>query len=268
MQHHLYAAAAALLLTTTTAVAAPYGTGADLWLEATAFDYEEPGLMTQEGELAGAGGSYTFEPVDAVLVRFSGDYRVGGTDYDGQTQSGIPTTSEADDAIGRASAMLARRLSLPDGAVYLEGGLAVRDWRQDLKDGTTNTGAPVAGYDRGHRYYYLPLGATWEVRPAGSDWSWHLGARYQHVISGYAWAQLEGDRQRRFLMDEGYGVRVETGATRYDAAGVRIRAEAYLQGWSFNDSETGVVQQGQNLVAVIEPENETVEIGLRLGIGF
>lgn len=268
MQHHLYTAAAALLLTTGAAVATPYGAGADLWLEATDFEYEEPGLMTQEGELAGTGGSYTFEPVDAFFVRFSGDYRIGGTDYDGQTQSGIPTTSEADDEIGRASMMLARRLPLPDGAVYLEGGLAVRDWWQDLKDGTTNTGAPVAGYERGHRYYYLPLGATWEVRPAGSDWGWHLGARYQHVISGYAWARLDGDQRRRFLMDDGYGVRLEAGASWYDTFVSRIRAEAYLQHWSFNDSEIGVIRQGQSFVAALEPENETVEIGLRLGIGF
>lgn len=251
------------LFTTTAHAQGSWDNGISIWLDVTDFLYEEPGVMKQEGTLVGAGGSYTWQVTDLSRLRIQGDWRVGTTDYTGGTQSGIPGTSEADDRVARIEINWGLVAPLDAGTFTADIGFGVRDWDQDLKDGQTIHGDPMLGYERGHRYQYIPIGLGWQSHAQGRSWRWHIGGGYQYVTSGEARADIGGGTTR-FSMNDGYGARFNAGITWYEVLVPRLGFDLYAQRWDFDRSSIEAI--GNSLF--VEPENETTELGLKLIVGW
>ncbi len=240
--------------------------GAELQLDATTrFDYEEPNLMEEEGDLLGLAIAYTGQPgtpPGSWPLRFEGRLRTGEMDYDGSVRfpdgSTAPAVSDTEDIIADLRLLTGKG----PGSTLFYGGLGLRLWDQDLKDaqlkadGRTVSGS---GYDRGHRYGYLPLGVRLEP-PVGRNWTVHLEAEYQAVFWGEAYADFSALDERTFDMDDGYGLALRTGARYAATSALALIGEVYLQYWDFDISDP---DEG-----FLEPANETEEVGMRFGINW
>lgn len=233
----------------------------------TRFEYEEPGVMREEGDLLGLAAAYTSAPgwgPGSWPLRFEGRLQAGETDYDGQLQSGQALVSETDDTL----AELRLLTGAGPGPWHFYGGLGLRLWDQELADGQLKaTGETVtgSGVERGHRYGYVPLGARLD-RDLGSGWSGHLAAEYRTVFHGEVYFSSSGFEEMSLDMDDGDGWSLRAGIGYAATASVRLSAQLYLTRWEFDASERGLVVIGDSLYEVYEPANETEEAGIRLGV--
>ncbi|GEM_PF-1824904 len=248
--------------------------GAELQLDVTShFDYENPGLMEEEGDLLGLAIAYTGEPntpPGSWPLRFEGRLRVGETDYDGEndyrgvittTGSGGPSkpaVADTDDIVGNVRLLT----GAGPASTLFYGGLGFRFWDQDLEDAELKASGktiPNSSYDRGHRYGYVPLGVRLEPS-LGNGWTVHLEAEYQVVLWGEAYADSNALNERTFEMDDGHGLALRTGARYAITSALALSTEVYFQYWDLDSSEPDA--------GYLEPANDTEEAGVRFGINW
>ena len=224
----------------------------------TDFEYEEPGLMEQDGDLLGLGVDLLYPMGERGEFRLDVRYRLGQTDYTGATQAGERATTDADDEIWDIRFLTGLRIN-PTFTPYT--GLGYRQWDQSLNDGTTASGGRALGYDRGHKYLYIPVGAR--LAHDQQAWHFHLGGEVQPVLRGEAYADLPFGRGR-FDMNEGYGAYVYGGVS-YDLTdAVSLSGELYFQYWDMDESDSDTIAGFE----FIEPSNRTRETGIRLGVNW
>lgn len=237
--------------------------GAEIHFEAVpSFEYEEPDVMSQEGQLFGLGGAYTWRN-NATHVRLDLAYLTGDTDYDGQTWSGIPATSTADDDIYLLQARIGENIGSVERPIIPFAGIGHRMWRQDLKDGRDAGGNRVLGYERGHDYTYFTAGVIFGGDTPSA--SWRLGGEVQPLLSGEARADLPNHGSQRLSMDSGYGLQLHARIQTAISDRVNLFGETYWQRWDISRSERKEVAPD---VIVVEPENTTDTYGVRFGLGF
>jgi hypothetical protein len=147
------ALAIVLLLRSFAFAAAPGQPGEmDVYFAAQHYVWSEFGgggqrYLKESGELYGVGFGYHRVFLSGLTVKPVAELFGGTTDYDGQTQSGIPATTNVDYFGISLKGDIGRRFSGP-GTVSLEpfGGLGIRAWLRNIRDGRTSTGATVLGY--------------------------------------------------------------------------------------------------------------------------
>jgi len=108
----------------------------------------------------------------------------GTVDYDGQTMSAIPITTNVDyngvrAEIGFNYLTERSKSRLTDGDWLLRFGVGVDSWRRGLQDTTISGGIPVSGYSE----RYLVSYATVAGQYLGSGWRAGLGVMAPYYIS-------------------------------------------------------------------------------------
>ncbi|HUI67743.1 MAG TPA: hypothetical protein VL087_06005 [Nitrospirota bacterium] len=123
------------------------------------FDDSGARVVKESGPLFGIGIAYSHEFEDQLTFTPKGEIFFGSVDYDGQTQTGEPLTTTVgyfgltlDGDIGRKF-KVSQSFSLEPF-----GGLGLRWWLRDIKNGTTSTGAISQGYMEGWTTLYGRLG--------------------------------------------------------------------------------------------------------------
>ena len=107
-------------------------------------------------------------------IDFGGRLYSGTVDYDGQTMSGIPVTTDTDYNGGRVEMGFTRRLA--SGAQGRDANWLIRfalgwdQWRRGLQDTALSDGTPVSGYVERYTATFARLGVTY-LRHG----SWALG---------------------------------------------------------------------------------------------
>lgn len=221
--------------------------------------------MTQRGDLTGIGFAWHSDVGRAAGLRLSGTIRRGETDYDGQTQNGTPATSEADDAIYELGGRFGISLS-EDVPLFAYAGLAWRYWDQDLKDGRTEDGEPVSGYERYHSYLFAPLGLRF-APDVGEEWQFSLQGELRPLLWGEAGADLPDDGQLRMSMNSGSGIALTLRLERpLDGSG--LDAVFGELGWTYWDIDRSDVESLGDGRFAFEPANRTQETTLSLGVRF
>lgn len=231
------------------------------------FNYREPGLMEQDGHLTGLAAHWTLALQNDAFLRFSGALGAGRTDYDGATMdSGTAATSEADDAVLEVGARIGARFS---DELPLSGyaGIGWRYWDQDLQDGITEDGDPVAGYERYHQYLYLPLGLRFAPAPTGGGLRWAFQAELRPLLWGEAGADIPSLGSFRLSMDQGTGYAL---SARLEQALDHIHLEALFAelAWTYWDIERSEFAPTGGGQFVFEPANRTTEVSISLGVRF
>lgn len=249
--------AAALCTTAAAAQRDPLATrgGLELGLQASTYQYEEPGYVLLEGGRFGATGAYTALWPDYVHSRIEARYSYAELDYTGSgTMAGVPDhLFELRVVIGRD--YRAGRLVWEP---YM--GVAYRSLFNDLR-GTSSTGA--IGYRRWSEYWYLPAGVTLRI-PLGGAWVLAPQIEYDAFANG---------RQRSYLGDAGLGF---SDVVNRQERGYGARAQLGFESlrWSFvfwthywNIKESDVQPVGLGFVG-LEPANTTRESGVELRYRF
>jgi hypothetical protein len=238
-------------------------------------------IMNLSGFYDGLLAAYTFRPKDidsvteAIANMFRAEFRYasGRVNYtgstwggDGLTFNGIHDyTYEVRGVVGKECPFWNSWMMTPYIGVgwrYLHNGSAVM----------------AGGYGRESKYLYFPLGFDLGVG-LGHGWSLGWNAEYDFLYFGQQTSHFEdvdsqldplGSRQNK-----GFGWRTSLKVVK-ELKHMSLSLEPYYRFWHIQDSEVGFLTSGGQIiqdnsgqpVAVLEPDNITQELGLRMGAQF
>lgn len=225
------------------------------------FDYEEPGLMSEEGVMYGVLARYTYYDRD-LMFHASMEYTTGDLDYEGGTWGGTPLTADTEDYILEFRALVGGNIGINENLLFPFMGVGYRYWNDDIQTS--------GGYEREIKYYYFPIGIQWN-RSMSTNWTWGLSAEYDIFWKGQVKSHLsdaipglsDPTNDQEFL--DGYGLRFSLLFKRVLFKNYTCSIEPYIRYWDVDESETAVVTYyGTPVLIVVEPANETMCYGLHL----
>lgn len=251
--------------------------------EAYYFRYAEPNFMKEKGYMYGAFAEYTYRTnwnyhvrslEDAFtdgnkinMFRFEGRFAAGEVDYESE---GTGTIDNIDDL--NFEVRLVAGYDLPfnaDSTTRLTPifGVAYRYLNDDTGGRLSTTGA--AGYERESNYFYLPAGLEFHTEcPQG--WFLELAAEYDIFVGGKQKSHFEdvssGYNTIENDQHDGFGAR---GSIKLGKRTEKIDffVEPFFRYWNIDDSDiSGITFNGTLVGAGVEPENNTHEYGVKLGI--
>jgi hypothetical protein len=219
-------------------------------------------VVKESGPLIGIGLAYSHEFEDRITFTPKGEIFFGSVDYDGQTQVGVPVTSTVDyfgfkfDGDLSIKYKVTQRFSLEPF-----GGLGLRWWIRDIKDGTTSTGAVASGYTEAWTTLYGRLGVR-----GGIDVSTQM---MMFLETGVMLPFF--NENTAYLSDAGLGpdVTIHPGrqASFFAEAGLKIsRVKASLFYDSMKFSRSANVVSGANIYW--QPQSTADIYGVKVGVVF
>ncbi len=148
------------------------------------------------------------------------------------------------------------------------GGFGFRYLNNDSSGRRTTTGA--LGYERASRYLYLPLGveALCQITPSWKmmtnlEWDIFLDGKQTSYLSdaNTSFPNIENDQ------DRGYGLR---GSLRIIKVGngLDLFLEPFFRYWRIHDSDRTTAVGTGVIVTGLEPDNNTSEYGVKLGLEY
>ena len=276
------AAAAGLAI----AFAAPTARAADRWegfgevrLGLMHFDYaeREAGVFL-DGE-KGWVPSLTGE-LELRRERFFGRVMLrvakGTVDYNGQTQSGIPLTTQSGATFLQGVVQIGGFVD-PARRLALFGGLGARRWTRDIQDGIffDSTGQPqvASGYTEVYGWGELQAGLRWAFLQ-GPGRSWDVDARLVQTFNAGISIDLAkfGLQPGNPSLDLGSETGWRVGSTfrhELDRSRLTLVAAVWAEGYAFGRSaDIQVYDPSTGTTGLLhEPDSKTTNFGLELGLG-
>lgn len=233
-----------------------FGSGWDIGWETSAITYEEPNVMKQDGVMNGISASFTNH--QETLARVDARYSWGTVDY---TSNGTGEQSGVDDYLWEMRFLIGKDIYRGgDNFITPYFGFGYRYLNDNSQGRLTTTGH--SGYEREANYYYSPIGIWGGKRVCGS---WLVSAMFEYDLfwRGVQRSNLSGaisgldDVENE--QNDGYGcrasVRIMKDNTRYV-----LFVEPFVCYWDIDRSEIAL--------GFVEPENTSLEYGLKIGAYF
>jgi len=243
--------------------------GHSLAIEGYVHEYEEEVggafFMSNKGPFVSARYGYTWKS-GSNFIELSPSLALGSVDYESAGTGMIDGTSNRTIIL---EVRAGSEYQVGDGMFLVPWvGLAYRN-HFDAKGGEiTSTG--FLGYDRMSEYWYIPVGLTMSV-PMGGAWTFEPAATYKLFLGGTQTSYLSDvDPTCTDLENDqgsGYGAEASLGF-RTDMGGKDVTFGPFFRYWDIEDSDLGFFTCGATLLAGIEPQNTTTEIGVRVRINF
>ena len=243
-------------------------------LEISSYSYKEPKLATPvrwDGTMYGISAEYTgrsmlsegkeINTADRSFVKMELRYMTGKVDYDGWTMGGDKVyVYNIDDWYIEAQLKLGGVYEpMQDFELWPYVGLGYRYLVDNFQE--NNPG----GYKRTDYYLYFPMGVDARFKLV-RNWNLTLKGEFDLLLFGQQTSNLgdvmPGLPVLTFEQNSGYGwrfsARAEKGFKKFG-----LFAEPFFRYWSINQSEPDGY-----FYAFIEPYNETVELGIKVGLIF
>lgn len=187
---------------------------------------------------------------DKWMFGIESEFAYGKLDYDGQLQDGTPyDVSNIDDFLVDARLLAGPDFLKADSLNTFYFGIGYRYLRDD-------SSFDSAGYLRQSNYLYLPLGLKSETLKKDS---WSLGgkAEFDLLLFGQQISTIRGIDLTND-QNSGYGLRVAVDIENISANSI-FKIQPFVRYWHIDksdlDNEYGIG---------VEPENETVQVGVQL----
>lgn len=222
------------------------------------FEYEEPGLMKEEGGFIGVVLGFTSRDwADSLpnkrggsMFRAEARLAYGQVDYEGQTWGGTPLFIEdIDDFAFEGRLLLGVDFLVGNTVNTIYSGMGYRYLSDDLSE-------YAGGYLRQSNYLYLPIGYQFDsTYKAG----WSIGFRLEYDV--FLWGVQRSRLSDVGLndvdneQDSGYGYRASIKIQKKSRKGAFI-IEPFFRYWDIDDSD---VNGG-----LFEPANNTTELGVQI----
>lgn len=228
--------------------------------EISYIEYREPDIMSEKGLMYGIDAAYSYH--NGVMIKVAGRFSYGQVDY----QNSV-TFNNIDDIIfeirtlGGYDFKLSKSLTMTPFI-----GIGYRYLRDDMA-GRTSPAGSEKGYLRESNYYYSPIGIE-AVNVFDNGWSAGAIIEYDYfwkgkqksnfstAVAGYN--DVENDQ------NSGYGLRGSI-MIKKQTARLFFAIEPFIRYWNIDQSE---IQNLTDYETVLEPKNESTEIGVKFTIGF
>ncbi len=241
--------------------------GFELGLETFYFDYEEDGLMEEDGFMYGLIGSYTYHGDNKLMINTSLEFGLGELDYDGQTWEGTPLKGDNDDWIVEWRGLVGYDYVLRGNEVVTSFvGIGYRYWNDDMDF--------TGGYEREIAYWYSPIGVKTDSS-LSDNWTWGISVEYDLFWSGKVKSHLSdidpglNDPEVDQDFGDGYGLRFSLHFKRKFTGNYALSIEPFIRYWDIDKSDTDTLTYyGIPIAYVWEPENDTMSYGCRLNLEF
>ena len=231
--------------------------------EISYIEYREPDVMSEKGLMYGIDAAYSYH--NGIMIKVTGRFSYGQVDYQNSA-----TFNNIDDIIfeirtlGGYDFKLSKSLTITPFI-----GLGYRYLRDDMAGRTSSTGSN--GYLRESNYYYNPIGIE-AVNVFNNGWSagatieydyfWKGEQKSNFSTAGAGYNDVENDQ------NSGYGLRGSI-MIKKQTARLFFAIEPFVRYWNIDQSEIeNRTFYGIKDVAVLEPKNESTEIGVKFTIGF
>lgn len=244
----------------------------DIGAEVYRYEYEEPGIMEQEGMFYGmrlgftgrnwASGSLEESGADGgIMFRAEGRLAFGQVDYDGgiidfNTNTVTPySMDDIDDWVFEGRLLLGGDRLHHSALHTIYAGIGYRYLNDD-------SSSDPAGYERESNYIYVPVGYAFDSR-IEEGWSFGFGAEFDLFLVGNQKSYLSDVNPAYPDIDNcqesGYGCRGSVRFQHKSQKGIFV-VEPFVRYWDIDDSEVSIETIGN----LYEPANETVESGISI----
>ncbi|MDR0734921.1 MAG: hypothetical protein LBG16_04470 [Elusimicrobiota bacterium] len=243
-------------------------------LETAAYSYKEPKMshsMRLDGQMYGVFAEYLRRGLgNNGKSFFSADilYMTGSVDYDGwlyYRNTGTYSkhyTYDITDWFAQTNVKFGADLG--GGPVVFAPyiGLGLRY----LMDESGEKGN--GGYDRTSTYFYMPLGMNIKTK-LGNGWALAGGGEFDWFLFGKQTSALSqlGLNDLTNQQSEGYGAKVSLRVQK-SLKKTALFFEPFFRYWHIQESDESYLYDGSNVYIMVEPQNETLEWGLKAGIYF
>ena len=246
----------------------------DVSTEVSYIQYEEPDVMEENGTFYGLSFGYTYTGddtatgVENVFNMFRAEVKTAFGQVEYESPISGTFDDNIDDLLGEARLLAGHHFSMNDWRVTPYFGVGYRYLNDDSSGMISSTGD--SGYERESNYFYAPLGVT-VAKQFKNDWQISINGEYDFFIEG---------KQKTHLSDaspllpditntqkKGFGIR---GFIEAKKSGEQYNffIGPYVRYWKIEDSDLAVGVSGNIIVFGIEPENNSLEVGLRVGFEF
>lgn len=237
--------------------------GLSLGASVSYFSYEEPGLMSEKGPMAGIEGQYLFVNSSQLSWRTKSSFMYGQLAYDGsliniETGENRPIQLSTEDFLFHLQSDLGYQLDIDSESHWrFFGGLQMRHWQNEILG--------PGGYRRHTTALTLPLGLEFQHQFAGFVFAWE--AQTQFWLFGQNRSYLSD--ARRDLPDltlkqnsgQAFSLSLELSRELSNFYPfVRLQADF----WRVADSEP----QAFRNAAFFEPQNQTDHYQMIFGLHF
>lgn len=236
--------------------------GVDIGFQIYDYDYEEEVdntfFMSNTGKKYGISLSAVLT-IDEYYLR--GMYRYATKDLKYKSASG---EGDVSDKVHEVRFLGGKEVLVETYMLGSYIGLGYRLLENDLRD------LGSGGYRRKSEYLYIPVGIThaFRVNPemkvtTNIEYDYLIEGRQTSYLSdiGPAYASVFGDPVNK--QKDGYGFRASL-----DFEREYISFGAFVNYWKIKDSEINYYQDGLTMYGVLEPYNETTEVGVEIKYKF
>jgi len=188
-------------------------------------------------------------------------YYQGMVDYVGQTQSGVPHTTDTDTNLFRIGASI-ERLIYTKTHLFLSA--QSHRWKRDIQDNNN-----ISGIDETYQWMEYSIGLNSDVFVSHQD---VINLEAGFLITRNA--TLDVDLTRANLgsttldLGNGSGIRLNLLWQRQYKENARYGLSLFFESWEFGRSNTKQTQDSTTIVFVTEPRSETRNIGLKFNIEY
>lgn len=232
-----------------------------LHFDYTEFSTTDQVLNNETGWLPGLEANLTYAITLNWAVSINTSYYQGTVDYDGQTQQGVPHTTDTDTKLFRLGARL-DRLIYKD--IRLFAGAQSHQWERDINDKNN-----ISGIDETYEWLEYSLGLSTYFVITKKD-KINLEASYLLIRNATVFVDLSRVDLGTTTLDlgDGTGARLNLSWLHQYKNDFNLGLGLFFEGWEFGRSNTRQLENSTSIIFVTEPRSETRNIGLKFNFEY
>lgn len=188
-------------------------------------------------------------------------YYLGTVDYTGQTQSGIPITTNTSTDLFRIGGQINKEIYKK---IHLFIGAQSHQWDRDIKN--TNI---ASGIDETYKWREYSIGLNTDIYISKNNIV-SIDIAYLLIRNATIFVDLSRVNLGSTTLDitDGTGARANLNWKIISTNNINYGLSLFAEGWDFGRSNTKQTQGGSPNVYVTEPRSETRNIGLKFNIKY
>lgn len=244
-----------------------------LGLEIGYLNYQEPGLTENDGVLGGAFGEYKLHFSDSLILPntliIDGNIKAGRTDYSSNRRGEL---DDQDNLVAEIRANLGKEFYFLNSILITP--YAGIGYRYQNNDPSANGSITTTGHfldEQELHYLYLPIGIKTEFM-FQSNWAVEFTTEFDIFLTGTQESHFRNVNSNlndvENDLNDGYGVRGSIAFTKR-TPGLELSIEPYARWWDVDNSKHATLACDTSFCSTgFELDNETYEVGLRLGLSL